>query len=179
MEHGTHGGETRLRAKLTAAEIAAREAAQALLVNLEPKDSLVVERVDILRDYCTTCPDPFQALDIARLLRALVDDMESDVYAHGEITEWAHAEVRIQSLCSRTSRLLRDQRALEVEQALIDLSVMHLRCLEEGPNYPEILAAMGRILDSSVATRPVGPVEEFFGLARTGFQLPTQPPAPD
>ena len=132
--------------------------------------------VDIVRQYARTCPDPFAALDIARLLRALLSDMDPGSYTVGSITEWAHAELRLQALASRIARVLRDEGALLVEQALVELAVMHLRILEECPQYARILKEMDLILTAGLGSRPRSAVEEFFGLARAEFHLPTRPP---
>jgi len=126
--------------------------------------------------YTSTCRDPFLALDVARLLRAILEDMQSAVYSRGSVTEWAHAELRIAALTSRISRTLRDERQLKAEQALVDLAVLHLSVLEESPRYAEILEEMSRIQDSGEGVRHAPPVEEFFGLARGEIVLPAHEP---
>ena len=166
-------GSERLRRALNDAESSARRATEALLGDLAPVDGDVRQAVEDLRDYCRSCRDPFLALDIARLLRALVDDLDASAYAEGPVTEWAHAELRVQALASRVARSLRDQGALHLEQCVVDLSILHLRALEEGPRYVEILGAMAELLDASEHRTPVTLVEEFFGLARRAHSLPT------
>lgn len=171
--------ESRLRRLLIEAEMSTRRAGEALLQGLPTAPSEVQHETRILIDYCQRCPDPFQALDVARVLRVLLDDLHSGVYSQGSATEWAYAEARLQAMASRITRLLRDQNQLIAEQALVNIAVLHLHSLEEHPRYREILGEMTRIADSFAPDKPVAPVEEFFGLARRKFTLPTQPPTPD
>lgn len=168
--------EARLRHIFIAAESSTRTAAEALLQGLPPVPAPIRGDVHILLEYCRDCPDPFLTLDIARVLRALLDDLADGAYSAGSLTEWAYAEVRLQAMASRITRLLRDQSDLLAEQALVDIAVQHLHSLEQHPRYAEILAEMRRITDSRIPPRPVALVEEFFGLARRGITLPTQPP---
>lgn len=165
-----------LLAALTAAETAARLASHSLLHGLPTVSSGLRDRVEPLIAYTSTCRDPFPALEIARLLRAILEDMQGAVYARGSITEWAHVELRIAALTSRISRTLRDERQWKAEQSLVDLAVLHLRALEESPQYAEILEEMTRIQNSGQGVRHTAPTEEFFGLARGDVILPTQEP---
>lgn len=173
---GPRAGENRLRSMLLAAEDSARSAADEILLGISHPDRQVRAILEPLVDYCRTCPDPFQSLDIARVLRALVEAVEARFDQDHAITEWAFAELRVQALCARVSRVLRDEGAHDAEQALVDLSVMRLHALEDGPHYPSVLGEMARIVDSGIVTRPVAPVEEFFGLARQTCWLPVRPP---
>lgn len=133
----------------------------------------------ILIAHCRQCPDPFQALDVARVLRALMDDLEAGVYSHGSLTEWAYAEVRLQAMASRLARLLRDQFEKAAEQALVAIALLHLRTLEEHPRYHQLLGEMSRVIDSSRPDRPMALTEEFLGLARRDATLPLVPPPHD
>ncbi len=175
MGESDRAAQEHLREALMAAEGSAAAATRALLGELSSPDAQVRDAITVVRSYCATCPDPFQALDVARLLRALVDALRLDGDVTGPIAEWAYAEVRLQSLVSRTARVLRDQRALAVEQVLIDLSVRHLRAVEESPRYATLLAEMTRVSASPLSTQPVSSVQQFFGLARRDFALPTIP----
>lgn len=106
----------------------------------------------------------------------MLEDLDSSVYARGGLTEWAQAELRIAALTARVTRALRDERALDAEQALVDLAMLHLRALEESPRYAEILGEMARIQDSGTGVQSRAPVQEFFGLARGDVTLPVAPP---
>lgn len=161
---------------LARAESAAGHAALVLLDGLPPCDGEPHECVTALVDYARRCPDPFQSLDMARLLRAFLDDMDPHAYSRGTVTEWAYAEVRLQALASRSVRVLQDQGETDAQQALTRLALIHLRALEEGPRYPEILGEMARIVDANVGIRPVSIKDEFFGLARRDALLPTSDP---
>jgi hypothetical protein len=155
-----------LRDVLDRAEAAARHAALVLLDGLPPCEGEPHECVTALVDYARRCPDPFQSLDMARLLRAFLDDMSPHAYSRGTVTEWAYAEVRLQALASRAVRVLQDQGDADAQRALTRLALIHMRALEEGPRYPEILGEMARIVDTHVGIRPIAPGDEFFGLAR-------------
>jgi hypothetical protein len=169
--------ESRLRRLLIEAEAATRRAGEALLQGLPEVPVQVRDETRILIDHCQRCPDPFQALDVARVLRALLDDLDSAVYSQGSATEWAYAETRLQAMASRIARLLRDQHQLIAEQAIVNIAVQHLRSLEDHPRYREIIGEMTRITLHFTPDRPVPPADEFLGLARRDFTLPTQPPA--
>jgi len=166
-----------IRRTLSTAELAARAASDALLDGLTTVNAQIMALVAVIRQYARECPDPFQSLDIARLLQALLADMDPGSYTIGSITEWAHAELRIQALASRVARSLRDEGAMAAEQALVDLAVLHLRSLEESPQYARILTEMNRILTSGLRSLPQSAVSEFLGMARATIQLPTQPPS--
>lgn len=161
---------------LTSAEGSARQAVRVLIEGLPTPSPQATPLVEPLIHYATRCPDPFVALDLARPLRAMLDDLDSSVYSRGGLTEWAYAELRMTALTARVTRALRDERALDTEQALVDLAVLHLHALEDSPRYSEILAEMARIQSSQEGVRPRAPVQEFFGLARGTVQLPTGPP---
>ena len=178
MSVGQHhsADEGRLRHLFAEAERSARQAADALLHGLPAALPQFEDDVRILIAHCHQCPDPFQALDVARVLRALMDDLDAGVYSHGSLTEWAFAEVRLQAMASRLARLLRDQCEHAAERALVAIALLHLRALEEHPRYHQIIGEMSRVTDSGRPDRPVALTEEFLGLARRDASLPVTPP---
>jgi hypothetical protein len=68
MDH-TRASEARLRRVFIEAEISARRATDALLTGLPMSREEVRRPAQFLVGYCIQCPDPFQALIIARVLR--------------------------------------------------------------------------------------------------------------
>ena len=162
-----HDGRTeRLIAALSDAEDAARSAATALLDDLVVTDPVPQASVSRVAEYVRSCRDPFQALDIARLLGALVADLSMQSVDVQDLTEWAYAEIRLTALVARTCRLLRDEREGEVEEAVFGLGTHHLEKLEQSPRYLSIFTEMARILDTGVGVEPRSAVSEFLGLAR-------------
>ena len=162
-----HDGRTeRLIAALSDAEDAARSAATALLDDLVVTDPVPQASVSRVAEYVRSCRDPFQALDIARLLGALVADLSMQSVDVQDLTEWAYAEIRLTALVARTCRLLRDEREGEVEEAVFGLGTHHLEMLEQSPRYLSIFTEMARILDTGVGVEPRSAVSEFLGLAR-------------
>ncbi len=156
----------RLMAALSGAEAAARGAATALLDNLVISGDVPQASVSRVAEYIRTCRDPFQALDVARLLGALVADLSMQSVDIQDLTEWAYAEIRLTALVARTCRLLRDEREGEVEEAVFGLGTHHLEMLEQSPRYLSIFTEMARILDTGVGVEPRSAVSEFLGLAR-------------
>jgi hypothetical protein len=166
-----HDGRTeRLIAALSDAEDAARSAATALLDDLVVTDPVPQASVSRVAEYVRSCRDPFQALDIARLLGALVADLSMQSVDVQDLTEWAYAEIRLTALVARTCRLLRDEREGEVEEAVFGLGTHHLEKLEQSPRYLSIFTEMARILDTGVGVEPRSAVSEFLGLARTPWR---------
>ena len=154
MDH-ERASEARLRRVFIEAEISARRATDALLTGLPMSREDIRRPVQILVGYCIQCPDPFQALDIARVLRALLDDLDSNVDSQGSLVEWAHTELQLQVMVPRIARRLHDQGQAAAEQALVDVTVLHLRELEDNPHHSDILREMRRIDDGGLPSRPV------------------------
>jgi hypothetical protein len=173
---GDDGRTERLVAALSGAEDAARTAATALLDDLVVTDPVPQAAVSRVADYVRSCRDPFQALDVARLLGALVADLSMQSVDLQDVTEWAYAEIRLTALVARTCRLLRDERESEVEEAVFGLGTHHLERLEQSPRYLAIFTEMARILDTGVGVAPRSAVSEFLGLARTPWRAVPKTP---
>ena len=154
MDH-TRASEARLRPAFIEAEISARRATDALLTGLPMSCEDVRRPAQILVGYCIQCPDPFLALIIARVLRALLDDLDSDVDSHGSLEERAQTGLQLQSIASRIAGWLRDDGQPLIEQALMDIAVLHLRALEDNPRHTDVRREMRRIADGGVPIRPV------------------------
>ena len=170
---GDDGRTERLLVALSGAEDAARSAATALLEDLVVTGPVPQAAVSRVAEYVRTCRDPFQALDVARLLGALVADLSMQTFDVHDLTEWAYAEIRLTALVARTCRLLRDERQSDVEEAVFGLGAHHLERLEQSPRYLAIFTEMARILDTGVGVEPRSAVSDFFGLARSRHQSPT------
>ena len=168
IEGQGEASDDRLRQALDCAEAAAREAVAGLLADIGSAPECVRVQAAIVADYVKRCQDPFQALDIARMLRALVVDVDAGIYNHGNVTEWAYAEIRLTALVARTCRLLGDERQPVTEGAVFVLGARHLELLEQSPRFLSIFTEMARILDSGGGVQPRSAATEFFGLGRSG-----------
>lgn len=168
---------SRLERVLEDAEAAARAATEALLDDLPGLDERMEYLVEVLREYCRQAADPLEALAIARLNRAMIMDLEMPPPLLRDVREWARRAVRLQYQASHTVRLLRDQGLLTVEQVIIELSIVHLRFLEESPLYAAVLSEMAELMGSPSPVRPVSLLNDIYRRGWAAFALPTTPPA--
>lgn len=162
---------------LAEAESAARTATDALLDDIRPTDDRSDMLVSVLRDYCHQAADPFEALGIARLYRDLVRDMELPGSRFRDATEWARTAARLQHQASHLARLLREQGSYAVEQVVVEISIMHLRFVEESPIYTSVLSEMAEFLDSRSPVRPLSMITDLHRRRWRVPHLPTRPPA--
>lgn len=165
------------REALRVVEGAARSAVDVLMSGLLIEDKRGQSAVERLRVYCCECRDSLQSLEVARLVRWLVDDVDGGVGRPGErASDWARAAVQIHARASRVARLLREQGSLLAEQALIDLLSLHLAEVEDNPRYAFLTSELRSAADGRHFQGPLTVLEEVFGRPSAVVTLPTCPP---